>query len=214
MSHANDQIESAQRQRRKMTPWTLRCEALFLSRNSTDWTFHLGNTRCTNTLSAKAIEVTSKELKKIKPTRHLPTTQHGSKRWVTCNTAQSHVFMIPCLATSKREKRWKKVGETSGSFPLPTRPHTSFNSIRSWTIFNKGICWSLATPWRSRSCAMPLRHHRRWWNGGNMPWCLSTTIRHDHISHPYKAKSSLLFLPSIDTIGRRKSCPSKEQCAK
>ena len=52
---------------------------LFLLRNSIDQTLHLENTRCTNTLSAKAIGVTSKELKKINPTWHVCTNALSAK---------------------------------------------------------------------------------------------------------------------------------------
>ena len=48
-----------------------------------------------------------------------------------------------------------------------------------------------------------------------MPRRLSTTIQHiDQINHPCKGESSLLFRPSGDTVGRRKSRPTKKQCAR
>ena len=47
-----------------------------------------------------------------------------------------------------------------------------------------------------------------------MPWWLSTTIRHDQISQPCKGESSLIFRPSVDTTGRKKSRPIKKQCTR
>ena len=67
--------------------WTLRWEALFPPRNSTDRTLHRGNTRCTNTLSMKAIGATLKEFTKINPTQHMLTIQLGSWRRVVWFTA-------------------------------------------------------------------------------------------------------------------------------
>ena len=46
-----------------------------------------------------------------------------------------------------------------------------------------------------------------------MPRRLSTTIQHiDQINHPCKGESSLLFQPSVDTVGWRKSRLTNEQC--
>ena len=49
------------KRRRRRSTWTLKWEALFLRRNSTKPTSHLGSTRCTNTFLVKDIGVMSKE---------------------------------------------------------------------------------------------------------------------------------------------------------
>ena len=118
-------------------PRILRWETLFPPRNSIKIILHIGNTRCTNTLSVKAIRVMSKKHKKRNPTQHTLTIQLGrvmlkqqvakkrnptqdtptiqlgrvmSKQRVTCCTALHHVFMITCSATFERPKHWRRCG--------------------------------------------------------------------------------------------------------
>ena len=57
-------VSCSSKKKKKMTltqPWILKWGALFLARSWIETTSHLGSTRCTNTLSDKAIRATSKE---------------------------------------------------------------------------------------------------------------------------------------------------------
>ena len=69
--------------------WTLRWEALFLQKSSTEPTSHLGSTGCTNTLLAKAIGVMLKEQTKINPTQHMPIIQLGA--------SNEPCVVMPCI---------------------------------------------------------------------------------------------------------------------
>ena len=118
----------------------------------------------------------------------------------------------------REAKTPKMLGATSRRFLQPTRSHTSFNSVKSWIIFRKGICWSPTTPWRSRSYETPLDQSTstltmtKW--SIYIPWWFSITIWHDQIGHSCKGESSLLFRHLVDTVGQRKLRPIKELCAR
>ena len=107
---------------------------------------------------------------------------------VGCCTALHHASMITCSATSERPKRQKRHGGTSKRYLQQTWLQESFNSVKSRTTFNRGICPSETTPWRLRSCATPSSRSMSWLT--TKKWCKYDSEALRNGSMPYGLLSS------------------------
>ena len=146
----------------------------------------------------------------------MPTIQLANKRRVKCCIALRHAFMITCSATFERPKCQKRCGGTSKRYSRPIQPHENFNSDKSWTTSNKGICQQLHLEDQGDVRLPRIDQCQHWWrwNGADMPQRPSTVIRCHKVGNVCKGESSILLRSPVDVARRRKPCLNEEQCAR
>ena len=176
-----------------------------------------GNIWCTNTLSAKAIGVTLKELRKsTQPHTCRPHNMGASNESSVVLYNAMHPWSHP-WSHSRGKNAERSLRQTQEDFPgqhdrtqASTLSGVEQYSTKGYVdhqlhLEDQGVVWCPRIyQWQDR----------RWWNGVYMPWGLSITIWHNQIGNPCKGETSHLFWPSVDTIGRRKSRSTKEQCTR
>ena len=152
----------------KKSPWIHRWEALFRRRSSTEWTSHLGNTRCINTLSGKVTRATLKELTKRNPTQHTPTIPLGSKHTWSYAGIYQRGKNAKIGMGKPQENLCGQYGYTETSTSIGAKQ----SAIEGY-VDHKLHLEDQGTMWRHRfdQC-----HHRWWRDGANMPQWLSTSI--------------------------------------
>ena len=123
------------------------------------------------------------------------STQPNTCRPPSLGASVESCAILPCIMHSWSRAllhlKGQNAKEAWGNLKRYSRlsqPHESFNSAKSWTIFNRGIYQSATTPWRSRIVQLPrvdqCQHWRRR-NGADMTRWPSTTSKQEAMHLTY-----------------------------